>query len=88
LAVGAYIINQHAVIALVGDVDTVWYELIFFHFISFVSSEYHGCGSLQPSGLLRAVKHKANLSLDVIFACKNSARVIQPVARLRETLTG
>jgi hypothetical protein len=42
----------------------------------------------QTSGLFQAVKHKANLSLDVIFACKNSARVIQPAARLRETLTG
>jgi len=38
--------------------------------------------------LFSTVKHKANLSFDVIFACKNSARVIQPAARLRETLTG
>ena len=47
------------------------------------------CGhSAQRGNFFPLVKHKANLSLDVIFACKNSARVIQPVARLRETLTG
>jgi len=88
LAVEAHIINQYAVVALVGDVDSVWHELIFFHFLSFVCSECHCCGVPQTSGLFQAVKHKANLSLDVIFACKNSARVIQPAARLRETLTG
>jgi hypothetical protein len=77
-------------VALIGDVDSVWHELIFFHFISFVCSEcplsagwdllgsrgWSGgmkCGhSAQRGNFFPLVKHKANLSLDVILLAKFS----------------